>query len=445
MTALPSSALLTDRYELTMLETALASGIAETPATFEVYARSLAGRSYGVVAGTGRLAEALTAFRFDDDALRWLVNEAIISHATARYLEQFAFRGSLAAYPDGELYFPGSPIVRVDAPFGEGLLIETLVLSILNFDSAVATAASRIRLAAQQATLIEMGSRRIHEQAAVAAARAAWIGGFDSTSNLEAGRRWGIPTGGTMGHALVLAHPSERDAFVAQARAVGPSTTALVDTYDIPHGIRLAVEAFGPELAAIRIDSGNPFTEVRRARQLLDELGATKTRILVSGDLDEATIRRLVSEPVDGFGVGTKVVTGDGVPTAQLVYKLVAVGEAESRRPVAKLSANKASSGGRKAGYRRRRDGRAVEELAFDPDVEVEPTDGSTLERLEIPVIECGRICEPEPAAIGRARLRERLASLGLTPEALLDAREPVLHCRYVGPTLPASRGPEAP
>jgi nicotinate phosphoribosyltransferase len=431
-----TTALLTDRYELTMLETALASGLAGAPATFEVFARSLSGRSFGVVAGTGRLAAALRDFRFDEPTLAWLREEGVVSEHTAAWLADFRFTGSIHAYPDGELYFPGSPVVRVEAPLGEGLLIETLVLSTLNFDTAVATAAARIRLAAgPRATLIEMGSRRIHEHAAVAAARAAWIGGFDSTSNLEAGRRYGIPTGGTMGHALVLAHPSEQAAFDAQAATFGPATTALVDTYDIAHGIRQAIASFGTELAAIRIDSGNPFVEVRRARQLLDELGATKTRIIVSGDLDEVTIRRLASEPVDGFGVGTKVTTGGGVPTAQFVYKLVAVGTGKARRHVAKLSAAKATEGGPKAGYRRLRAGRAVEEFSMDPEVVVEATDGSELVRLEVPVMREGDLLEPEPLALARERLAVRLASLGQDPAALLDATEPALSCRYLGPS----------
>jgi len=436
-----STALLTDRYEFTMLETALASGIAEAPATFEVFARSLSGRGYGVVAGTGRLAEELEAFRFDDEVVRWLVDEGVVSARTARVLERFRFRGSIHAYPDGELYFPGSPIVRVDAPFGEGLLIETLILSVMNFDSAVATAASRIRVAAGEATLIEMGSRRVHERAAVAAARAAFIAGFDSTSNLEAGRRYGIPTGGTMGHALVLAHPSEQDAFRAQATSVGTQTTALVDTYDIPHGIRQAISAFGPALAAIRIDSGNPAHEARRARALLDELGATKTRILVSGDLDERAIRELARDPIDGFGVGTKVVTGDGVPTAGFVYKLVAIARNGELRPVAKLSANKATAGGRKAGYRRVRDGLAIEEFSMDPDLEVEATDQSRIERLEIPVMLEGELLTPEPCVLGRERLAQRLSELTPDPVTLLDATSPILSCRYIGPSL--ARGAE--
>lgn len=434
-----STALLTDRYELTMLETAIASGLAAVPATFEVFARSLGGRGFGVVAGTGRLAEALRDFRFDDETLRWLVDERVIATSTAHYLERFRFTGSIAAYPDGELYFPGSPIVRVDAPFGEGLLIETLVLSILNFDTAVATAAARLRLAAGTATLIEMGSRRIHEQAAVAAARAAWIAGFDSTSNLAAGQRYGVPTGGTMGHALVLAHPSERAAFEAQAAAIGPSTTALVDTYDIAHGIQQAVEAFGTDLAAIRIDSGNPFVEVRRARKLLDDLGASKTRILISGDLDEGLVRRLVAEPVDGFGVGTKVVTGSGVPTAQLVYKLVAAERGGVREPVAKLSAHKETAGGRKAGYRRLRNQHIVEEFSIDPDVTVEPTDDTTLTALEVPVMLDGQLLEPESAALSRQRLTERLPTLGEDPNAILDATEPLFVCHHLGPSLPRS------
>jgi nicotinate phosphoribosyltransferase len=205
-----------------------------------------------------------------------------------------------------------------------------------------------------------MGSRRTHEEAAVAAARATYLAGFSGTSNLEAGRRYGIPTTGTAAHAYVLLHDDELSAFRGQVDCMGAKTTLLVDTYDIRKGIENAVEAAGPGLDAIRIDSGDLGELARQAREQLDGLGATGTRIVLSGDLDEYAIAALRAEPVDSYGVGTSVVTGSGAPTAGLVYKLVEVGG----RPVAKRSTSKESRGGAKSAVRRYRPtGTAVEEV----------------------------------------------------------------------------------
>jgi nicotinate phosphoribosyltransferase len=205
---------------------------------------------------------------------------------------------------------------------------------------------------------VEFGSRRTHEQAAVAAAHAAYLVGFASTSNLEAGRRYGIPTACTSAHAFTLVHASERDAFAAQVSALGTGTTLLVDTFDEEQAIRIAVEVAGPRLGAIRLDSGDLLALAHQARRLLDSLGATGTRIMVTGDLDEHAIAALASAPVDTYGVGTAVVMGAGAPTAGFVYKLVAranrSGEDAPLEPVAKNSHEKATCGGRPVALRRR-------------------------------------------------------------------------------------------
>ncbi len=356
-----TTALLTDRYELTMLEAALAGGLAGRRAVFEVFTRRLpTGRRFGVVAGQGRLAQLVPRVAYDattlaaldflaPEARRWLLDRELDVH--------------LSAYPEGEAFVPGSPVLTVTGCFGEGLLLETLVLSVLNHDSAVASAAARMVLAAQGRPLLEMGGRRTHEQAAVAAARAAYVAGFAMTSNLEAGRRHEVPTAGTSAHAFTLAHRTEVDAFRAQVATLGPGTTLLVDTYDTAQGIRNAVEVAGPELGAVRLDSGDPLVEVPGARALLDELGATRTRIVVTGDLDEHSIAALAPYPVDTYGVGTSVVTGSGAPTAGFVYKLVAIAREDGPDaplvPVAKRSAGKSTVGGRKWAYRTD-DGREV-------------------------------------------------------------------------------------
>jgi nicotinate phosphoribosyltransferase len=346
---LTSTALYTDRYELTMLDAALRAGTADEPAVFEVFTRELPpGRPFGVFAGTGRLVDALGAFRFGPDELEWLARERVVTAAALDWLADFSFAGDVEAYAEGELYTGGSPVLTVEAPFGQAVLLETIVLSILNHDSAVAAAASLIAQAAGGRPVIEMGSRRTDWAAAVGAARAAYVGGFASTSNLEAGRRYGIPTAGTVAHAFVLSFGEEEAAFAAQVAAFGPETTILVDTYDTEEGIHRAVAAAGTGLAAIRIDSGDLGVVARKARQILDELGAHQTRVIVTGDLDDRAIRALGAAPVDGFGVGTGVVTGLGKPTAGLVYKLVAMGS----RPVAKQSPGKATYGGRKWAWR---------------------------------------------------------------------------------------------
>ena len=359
-------ALLTDKYELTMLAAALRDGTAARRTTFEVFARRLPdGRRYGVVAGVGRVVEALAHFTFDDSELDSL--RGFLDTDTLDYLAGFRFRGDVDGYQEGELYFPGSPVLSVHGTFAECVVLETLVLSILNHDSAIASAAARMVSAADGRPLIEMGSRRTHERAAVAAARAAYIAGFAGSSNLEAQRRYGVPVFGTAAHAYTLLHtgadgPNERAAFRGQVEALGPQTTLLVDTYDITAGVANAVAAAGTTLGAVRIDSGDLGVLARQVRQQLDELGATKTRIVVSGDLDEFAIAALRAEPVDSYGVGTALVTGSGAPTAGMVYKLVEV----DGMPVEKRSTHKESHGGRKQALRvTKPSGTILEEIVY--------------------------------------------------------------------------------
>nr|WP_297422143.1 nicotinate phosphoribosyltransferase [uncultured Actinotalea sp.] len=361
-----STALLTDRYELTMLQAALADGTAQRHCVFEVFSRRLpAGRRYGVVAGTGRVLEALADFRFTDAELSFLSRHRVVDAPTLRWLEQYRFGGTVTGYAEGEVFLPGSPVLVVEGTFAEALLLETLVLSVLNYDSAVASAASRMTSAAVDRPCLEMGSRRAHEQAAVAAARAAVVAGFAGTSNLEAGRRYGLATIGTAAHSFTLLHDDERAAFRAQVAAQGVGTTLLVDTYDVRQGVVNAVEIAGPELGAVRLDSGDLTQLAQEVRDQLDSLGATRTRIVVSSDLDEHAIAALAVAPVDSYGVGTSVVTGSGAPTCGMVYKLVARESADGTlEPVAKASVKKGSVGGRKAAARRLDgDGRAVEEV----------------------------------------------------------------------------------
>jgi len=350
-----SAALLTDRYELTMVDAALQSGTAERESVFEAFARRLPdGRRYGVLAGTGRMLELIAEFRFDDPELEWLRANDVVRPATLDWLADYRFSGDIWGYREGEAYFPGSPLVTVQGSFAEAVVLETLILSVLNYDSAVASAAARMSSVAIGRPLAEMGSRRTNERSAVAAARAAYIAGFDATSNLEAGRTWQVPTMGTAAHSFTLLHDSEADAFRAQVEAMGPDTTLLIDTYDIERGVATAIEVAGTGLGAVRIDSGDLPTVVAAVRRQLDDLGAVHTKITVTSDLDEYLIAALSGSPVDAFGVGTRVATGSGHPAAGMVYKLVARrGDDGTWVDVAKSSAHKASVGGRKHAVRR--------------------------------------------------------------------------------------------
>lgn len=353
--------LLTDHYELTMLQAALRDGTAARRCVFEVFARRLpAGRRYGVVAGTARLVRLVEQFGFHDDHLAHLVDSGVVDQETCAWLRGYRFTGDVTGYAEGETYFPGSPVLTVEGTFGEALLLETLTLSVLNHDTAVASAAARMARAAGDRPCIEMGSRRTHEESAVAAARAAYLAGFAATSNLAAGRRHGVPTTGTAAHSWTLLHEKEVDAFRAQVDALGVATTLLVDTYDIAAGIRTAIDVAGPDLGAVRIDSGDLAVLAHQARAQLDALGAQHTRIVLSGDLDEFSLAALATAPVDAYGVGTAVVTGSGAPTAEFVYKLVEV----DGRAVAKRSEDKSTRGGRKTAVRRHRPtGTATEEV----------------------------------------------------------------------------------
>lgn len=415
----PSTALLTDHYELTMIEAALESGHADRPCVFEAFARRLPdGRRYGVVAGTGRVLEALRDFRFGDQELTFLRERGVVDERTLDWLAGYRFTGDMWGYAEGEVYFPGSPLLVVESTFAEGVVLETLVLSALNHDSAVASAASRMTAAAGDRPCIEMGSRRTHEESAVAAARAAYIAGFGSTSNLEAGRRHGIPTAGTAAHSYTLLHDDERDAFANQLASLGLGTTLLVDTYDVAAAVELAVELAGPGLGAVRLDSGDLLGQAHEVRAQLDALGATGTRIVVTSDLDEHAIAALGAAPVDSYGVGTSVVTGSGHPAAGMVYKLVSrQSDAGVMEGVAKASKDKASVAGRKYALRRRdADGTAQAEIVG---IDKRPPDDGDDRELLVRLVERGEVVAPTDAhsarehhAAARAELPQRALRL---------------------------------
>ena len=317
-----SPALMTDMYEYTMLDACLKDGTANRKCVFEIFTRHLPlGRHYGVAAGQGRILDALEKFHLDDNDLKFLADRKVVSPETIKWLENFHFSGSIKGYREGEMFFPNSPILQVEGTFGECTLLETLLLSILNYDSAVASAASRMVTAAKDRPCMDMGGRRTNEWAAVAAARAAVVGGFKGTANLLAAQLYGLKAIGTAAHCFTLVHDDERSAFESQIAALGKNTTLLVDTYNIEEAVKTAVEVAGPELGGVRIDSGDLASLAQRVRNQLDALGATNTKITV--------------------------------PTCAMVYKLTErENSAGEMQPVAKKSKDKATVPGRKLAFR---------------------------------------------------------------------------------------------
>lgn len=430
----PSTALLTDHYELTMVQAALHAGTAGRRSVFELFPRRLPeGRRYGVVAGVGRALDAIESFRFDPAAVASL--EGVVGPDTLEWLASYRFSGDVWGYPEGEVYLPHSPVLVVEGTFAEAVLLETVLLSIYNHDSAIASAASRMVLAAAGRPCIEMGSRRTHEQAAVAAARAAYVAGFDATSNLAARRLHGVPSTGTAAHSFTLLHDSERQAFTAQVETLGVGTTLLVDTYEVAEAVRLAVEVAGTSLGAVRLDSGDLGLVAREVRRQLDDLGATATRIVVTSDLDEHAIAALAAAPVDAYGVGTQLVTGSGHPTCGFVYKLVArEGDDGEMVSVAKRSTDKVSVGGRKYALRRRSAAGVAEAEVVG--IGTPPADDGDDRALLVRLVEGGEVVGREPLDAARARHRASVAEL---PRAvtMMSAGEPVVPTRFVeGPDV---------
>ena len=433
-----STAFLTDMYELTMLDAALKDGTAHRQCAFEVFTRRLPGeRRYGVVAGTSRVIDAVEKFRFTQDQID---AADFLSDEAKDYLANYRFSGDIDGYREGDIYFPYSPIMTLRGTFAECVILETVILSILNSDSAVASAASRMVSAADGRPIIEMGSRRTHEQSAVTAARAAYIAGFEATSNMEASRRYGIPPSGTAAHSWTLLHvdedgtPDEKAAFKAQIDQLGVDTTLLVDTFDITKGVANAIEVAGTELGAVRIDSGDLGIVSRRVRQQLDKAGAFNTRIIVSSDLDEFAIAGLRGDPVDGFGVGTSVVTGSGAPTAGLVYKLVEV----EGHPVAKRSSGKQTYGGAKTALRGyRASGVAVAEIVYPLDAEITRKPNLDYHEIVVPMVRGGKRLpeyDEQHGSLEQARTLHDAARGTLPWEGLALSRgDAAIPTRFVG------------
>jgi len=412
-------ALLTDLYQLTMLTAYDELGM-RAEASFEFFVRHMPERrGFLLAAGLQQVVEFLEDLRFSEEELRWLEGTGRFKPEALRRLRDFRFTGAVDALPEGTVFFADEPLLRVTAPIAEAQLVESRVINLLHFQTMIASKAARCRLAAGDRHLADFGMRRAHgAEAALLAARACWIAGFDSTATVEAGRRFGMPISGTMAHSFIEAHDSESQAFADFARVHPRGLTLLIDTYDTVAGARKAVELQrqGAVVTGVRIDSGDLAALAREVRAVLDAGGCRSTRIVASGNLDEFWIADLLAAgaPIDSFGVGTRLDVSADAPYLDCAYKL----QEYAGRARRKRSTGKATWPGRKQMVRRfRADGRIDGDLVALADA-VPKGEG-----MLVPVMRGGRALAAAPALEeSRARARRSIASL---PEACRRIRDP--------------------
>jgi nicotinate phosphoribosyltransferase len=407
------SLLLTDLYELSMLEAYAAHGMNET-AVFELFVRKLPpGRGFLMAAGLEQLVRFLEGLRFSPDELDWLRKTGQFDPAFVDRLAGLRFTGDVDAMPEGTIFFPDEPVVRVTAPLPEAQLIESRLINLIHFQTVIASKAARMVLAAPGKRLVDFGFRRAHgAEAGLLAARACYLAGFAGTATVEAHRKFGIPVSGTMAHSFIQAHADETLAFEHFARTRPKDVTLLIDTYDTERGAQRVVElaprlaADGIAVKAVRLDSGDPAVHAPRVRAILDRAGLGSIGIFVSGGLDEAELQRLESAgaPIDGYGIGTSLATSSDAPALDCAYKL----QEYAGRPRRKRSEGKATWPGRKQVFRSyAADGTIRGDTVG---LEAESLQG---ERLMRPAMRAGRCVAGLPdLAAARSNAAERLARL---------------------------------
>lgn len=414
------SLLVTDLYQLNMVEAGLASGLTET-ATFEFFVRKLPpSRGFLMAAGLDAAIRFVTQARASDEELDWLRKTGRFSDRLLDFLADFRFSGDIDAIPEGTIVFPDEPLLRVTAPMPQAQLLETRLINLLHFETLIASKAARMVLAAGGAPLVDFGLRRAHAaEAGTLAARAAWIAGFAGTASVPAGLRHGIPLVGTMAHSWVQAHEDETHAFLDFARARPDQTVFLIDTYDVDRAAR-TVARLAPELEregigvrGVRLDSGDLGAQARAVRRVLDEAGLTEARIVASGGLDEHGVAALVAEgaPIDTFGIGTSLVTSEDLPALDCAYKL----KAYAGRATRKLSVGKSYWPGPVQVHRRHdADGHIAADRLTTADA---PPPGAGWTPLLRPVLRDGQSVEPMPDL--DAIRRHAAAELKSLPEPL--------------------------
>jgi len=428
------SLLLTDLYQLTMLHGYHEAGM-EGEAVFDFFIRDLRDRNFLVAAGLEQVLELVENARFSEEELEWLSDSGLFPQDFVNHLGQWRFHGDIHAMPEGTVFFPDEPIVRVTAPISEAQLLETRVVNLLHLQVLLASKAVRCSLAAPAHLLVDFGLRRSHGfEAGLFAARASYLAGFRGTSTVLAGKRYGIPVYGTMAHSYIQAHETETDAFTTFSRAEPGNVTLLIDTYDTEAGAEKVVAVAqklreeGIVVGAVRLDSGDLGEHAHRVRRILDKHNLEKVKIFASGSLDEFTLQTLIAEraPIDGFGVGTRMDTAADHPYLDCAYKLTEY----DGIPRLKRSEGKRTWPGRKQVFRRY-DERGImsgDELTL----ESSPTEGEPLLRK---VMENGeRIVPAEPLETARQRLRDQLHAL--PPRLLRLAQADDLYPVVIGDRL---------
>ena len=443
--------LITDLYELTMAAAYFENGLHHR-AVFEMFTRKLPRRrAYLIVAGIQQALEYLSTLRFTGDQIDYLREHPAFKHVSAeffQYLGALKFTGDVWAMPEGTAAFGMEPLMRITAPIIEAQIAETFLLSAINFQTMIASKASRIVTAASGRDIIEFGTRRAHgTEAGLLAARAAYIAGCAGTSNVEAGHVFGIPTFGTLAHSFVMSFDDEDEAFRAFLKVFPETATVLVDTYDTIAAVKRLARDFGSSIPAVRLDSGDLLELSKQVREILDHAGMTKTRIFASGDLNEYKIRDLISNgaAIDSFGVGTELATSYDSPALSGVYKLTALEENGRISMRIKLSHDKETYPGPKQVWRfSDSTGKYISDLIALADEDVsdeEPTESRPL--LEL-MMEQGRMKEraermPDEhrvttksrAELSGARLRAREELENLPAELLLLDAEPTYSVRF--------------
>lgn len=416
-----TSVLLIDLYQLTMLQGYFDRGMEET-AVFEFFVRKLPpDRGFLMAAGLEQALDFLETLRFSSEELEWLAKSGRFSRAFVDYLERLRFTGDVHAVREGTIFFPNEPILRVTAPLPQAQLVETRLINLLHFQILIASKAARFVLTAPGKRLIDFGLRRAHgAEAGLMAARAAYLAGFSGSATVLAEFLYGVPAYGTMAHSFVQAHDDEREAFVNFAHAQPNNVMLLLDTYDTEAAAEKAV-LLAPQLKAeriaikgVRLDSGDLGNHARKVRQILDHGGLTDVKIFASGNLSEDRLRNLIetAAPIDGYGIGSDLVTSADAPHLDCAYKL----QEYAGRARRKRSEGKATWPGRKQIFRRYGpDGRMAEDCLT---LENDPQDG---ERLIHPVMRAGRRLAPSvPLTQLRAYASEQLTRL---PEPLRRLR----------------------
>jgi nicotinate phosphoribosyltransferase len=425
-----SSALLTDLYQLTMLEGYFEAGMTR-PAVFELFVRKLPpGRNFLVAAGLEQALEFVQRLRFADDELAWVDSSGMFRPGFAERLAGLRFTGDVHAIPEGTVFFPNEPILRVTAPMPEAQLLETRLVNLLHYQTLVASKAARSRLVAGERRLIDFGLRRAHgAEAGLLAARASWLAGFDGTATTLAAPAFGIPVFGTMAHSFVQAHEDESEAFAHFARVFPDKAVLLVDTYDTVAGARkvVALAAAGMAVRGVRLDSGDLATLAREVRSVLDGGGLKGATIFASGNLDEYRVRELLAAnaPIDAFGIGTALVTSADAPALDMVYKL----QEYDGRPRRKRSAGKATWPGRKQVFRR-----YAPDGSMAGDVVTVEADRQAGEPLVVPVIVGGQRAGAVPS-LEEVR-RHCAAQLGQLPRELRGLDDAPAYPVEIAPAL---------